>query len=181
MRTWICGALLVLSFALPAAAQHTPLVEVSGNYTYVRANAPPGGCGCFSMNGGGASAAFNVTSYLGIVGDFTGVTNSNVNGSQSGLTLMSYTFGPRLSWRNHTRWTPFAQTLFGGVYGSAAQGGSSTYAMNVGGGMDVNVSSRWSVRLIDADYYYTNFPNGVNSRQNNLRLGAGIVFRIGRH
>jgi outer membrane immunogenic protein len=115
------------------------------------------------------------------VGDFAGVTNANVNGSQSGLTLYSYTFGPRLSWRNSSRWTPFAQTLFGGVYGTTSQGNSSVFAMNLGGGLDVNVSRQWSVRLIDADYYFTQFPNGVNTRQNNLRLGAGIVFRIGRH
>jgi hypothetical protein len=38
---------------------------------------------------------------------------------------------------------------------------------------------RWaplSPFVIQADYYLTNFANGVNDHQNNLLLGAGVVF-----
>jgi hypothetical protein len=43
---------LLLAVVAPALAQDSPRIELGVNYTYVRANAPPGDCGCFSMNGG---------------------------------------------------------------------------------------------------------------------------------
>jgi len=36
------------------------------------------------------------------------------------------------------------------------------------------------VRIIQVDYYLTNFSNLTNDHQNNLLIGAGIVFRWSR-
>jgi outer membrane immunogenic protein len=36
-----------------------------------------------------------------------------------------------------------------------------------------------ALRALEADYYRTQFPNGLNDRQNNLRLSAGVIFRFG--
>jgi hypothetical protein len=54
------------------------------------------------------------------------------------------------------------------------------FAVRLGGGMDVPLSSRFAVRAIQIDYYLTNFSNSTNDHQNNLLLGAGIVFRWSR-
>jgi hypothetical protein len=51
--------------------------------------------------------------------------------------------------------------------------------MVLGGGLDVNVSRHIAIRAAQADWLYTQFPNGVDNRQNNLRITAGIVFRFG--
>ena len=37
----------------------------------------------------------------------------------------------------------------------------------------------FAVRALEADYYRTQFSNGLNDRQNNLRLSAGVIFRFG--
>jgi hypothetical protein len=36
------------------------------------------------------------------------------------------------------------------------------------------------VRPIQAEYFMTKIPDGLNNRQDNLRIGAGIVLRLGR-
>lgn len=44
----------------PASAQGAPVVELGADYNYVRANAPPDGCGCFSMHGANAWFGFQI-------------------------------------------------------------------------------------------------------------------------
>jgi hypothetical protein len=44
------------------------------------------------------------------------------------------------------------------------------------GGLDVPVSRRFSVRVIQ-DYYLTRIANAVKDHQSNFLVGAGIVFR----
>jgi hypothetical protein len=35
------------------------------------------------------------------------------------------------------------------------------------------------LRAFEADYYLTRFDNGVNDHQNNLRIAAGVIIRLG--
>lgn len=63
----------------------------------------------------------------------------------------------------------------------AAGGASSdanTFALLVGGGVDLRLSRRFAVRPIQAEWVRTQFPNATTNVQNSLRLGAGVVFRI---
>ena len=58
----------------------------------------------------------------------------------------------------------------------------TVFAMTAGGGLDIKVSKRFTLRPIAADYMLTRFNNlltGNNADQNNLRLSAGIVFTFG--
>jgi hypothetical protein len=50
----------------------------------------------------------------------------------------------------------------------------------MGGGIDVPVSSHFAVRIIQLDYYLTTFANATNDHQNNLSVGAGIVYHWSR-
>ena len=113
-------------------------------------------------------------------------TRGDINGSGEDLTLVSYLFGPKYSWRASERWQPFGQVLLGGAHASgtfepSVKGGSGSYnsfAMIAGGGMDIAASEHLAVRAVEADYYLTQFPNGVNGRQNNFRISAGVIFRF---
>ena len=171
--------------ASPAAlAQDTPLLEAGACYNYVHTNAPPGGCGCFSLNGGSGWVAYNFTSAFAAVREIGVQHASNVNNTGTDLTLTSYLFGPRLAYRKYPRLTPFAQALFGGTHGkgSIAAGSSSSvnaFALQAGGGVDFSLRPRWALRLIQADYFYTRFDNASNNHQNNLLLSAGVVVRWG--
>lgn len=172
----------------PTAVHAHPFVELGLDYNYLRANAPPAGCGCFSMNGGDVWAAYNFTSSIAGVAQFSAQHASNVNGTGADLTLKSYLFGARYSWRNSSRFVPFGQALLGGSHAGTnlSIGGpilgntSNSFALSAGGGLDVALTTHFAVRAFEADYFRTQFPNGVNDRQNNLRLGAGLIFKWGR-
>ncbi len=49
---WMTGLVVALGYCFlagaPASAQGAPVAELGVDYNYVRANAPPEGCGCFS-------------------------------------------------------------------------------------------------------------------------------------
>jgi hypothetical protein len=169
-----------------ALAADASRLEVGVDYNFVRANGPPAECGCFSMNGGNAWAAYRLIDGFSAVAEFSGQHAGDINATGEDLTLFSYLFGPRYTLHRSDRWLPFGQVLLGGAHATGTfepslSGGSGSYnsfAMIAGGGLDVGVTPRIDLRLIEADYYLTRFPNGVNTRQNNLRISAGFIFRF---
>jgi hypothetical protein len=50
--------------------------------------------------------------------------------------------------------------------------------MTAGGGIDVRVSKYVWVRPVQAEYLRTKLPNGIDNRENNFRIGAGVVVRL---
>jgi outer membrane immunogenic protein len=170
---------LLFSLAPQAHGQSTSKFEVGADYNYVRSNAPPGGCTCFSLNGGDASFAYHFDSAFAAVAEISSVHAGNIAGSGADLTLTSYLFGPRYHWHNHTKFTPFGHVLLGGAHAgtSLAGAGSDAFAAKIGGGVDYALTHRFSLRP-QANYYLTHFANGVNDHQNNLQLGAGLVFHF---
>jgi outer membrane immunogenic protein len=181
----LLGIFSAAVFAPTAAAQENKW-ELGADYNYVRANGPPGGCGCFSMNGGNAWGGYRVTNEISAVAEFSAQHAGNINSSGEDLTLFSYLFGPRYTLRHSDRWLPFGEVLLGGAHATGTfepsfTGGSGSYnsfSLVAGGGLDIHVARHIDIRAIDADYYFTRFPNGVNGRQNNIRISAGLAFRF---
>jgi hypothetical protein len=178
-------SLLAAICVAPAVSAQEELskLELSGGYNYVRFNInakvngqPPSQS--FNGNGGGGELIYNVNRWLGVLGDMSGswATNSTSQGA-----AMPYLFGPRLSLR-HGVVTPFVQVLLGGVLTSSGIeqiGWQSHFAMTAGGGIDLKVSKHFSIRPVQAEYFLTKIPDGLNNRQNNFRFSAGVVFRFG--
>jgi outer membrane immunogenic protein len=169
-----------------APAQSIPAAEVALTYNWVHTNAPPKDCGCFSMNGGSGSFAYNLTRKWAVVGEVGAETNGNVNSTGLDLTLADFLVGGRYTLRNHSRLQPFGQILLGAAHTSGSLspdqiglGAATSFATTMGGGVDVSLSHRIALRVIQADYFLTLLPNGSSDRQNNLRLSAGFVFRFG--
>jgi len=178
MKRWalLCGVLLLSAAA--ASAQGTPKLEVFGGYSYFHTSLSGTGVTA-NLNGGSASASFDPNSWLGLVGEFGGYyggkysTGGGINGE-----VYTYLFGPKA--RFHAgRFTPFVQTLVGGAHASSgsAFASSNAFAMASGGGVDLNATAHLGVRLVQADYLITMLNDGANSRQNNFRISAGVVFR----
>jgi outer membrane immunogenic protein len=175
-----------LLFSANSKAQDVPRVDMGVDYNYVRTNAPPGGCGCITLHGGDGWVAFNFMPSIALVGQVSGQHASNIEGSGADLTLSSFLVGPRYSFTVTRRIVPFAQVLLGGAHatGSLAPdhigiaGSSNAFAMTAGGGLDIGLSRHLAIRTAQIDYFMTRFSNGVNDRQNNLRLSAGIVLRF---
>jgi outer membrane immunogenic protein len=177
-----------LSFSTsPVWAQNFERMELGAEYSYIHTNAPPGDCGCFSMNGATGWFAYNASRSWAGVGEVGGEHASNINGTKGDFTLSSYLVGPRYSWRGFRRFVPFGQYLIGGAHGSgnltpALDGlpaGSNALAMSAGAGVDARLPRHWAVRLGEVDYFLTRFQNAVNHHQNNLRVGVGIAYRFG--
>jgi len=182
-----------------------PRVELFLGYSYLRAIPElASGNRLVYLNGGSTSVAFNFNRYLGMVGDFGGFNdtrllltgagqNPSVNAQVVGGSAFSYLAGPRLSFRDHGRLTPFAQVLFGGIHASditlsGCTGNctllpvENTFAMTAGGGLDLQVRPHLAIRIIQAEYLMTSFENrnsGSSATQNDMRLSSGIVIRFG--
>jgi outer membrane protein OmpA-like peptidoglycan-associated protein len=184
----------------------TPRAELFVGYSYLRAMpAPADGNRLMWMNGGSTSLALSFNRYLGIVGDFGAYTNSKIRfqggyGStvdvdNANIGAFSYLFGPRLSFRNSSRVTPFVQALFGEMHANEVKLSNctfrctllpdqDTFAWTAGGGLDIRVKRHFAIRLIQAEYLMTRFQDystGTTSSQNDMRLSSGIVFRFGGH
>jgi outer membrane immunogenic protein len=184
--------LLVTSLLLAASAAVGQESSFSGDaavtYHWVHTNAGPGHCGCFGLNGAGISGSWNVRGPWSLVTEFSSEYTSSGQPAGNSLTLTSMLAGGRYqpprfphSWlHGASRVQPFAQVLLGAAHagGGVAGVGDASYgfAARLGGGLDLPVSSRFAVRVIQVDYYLTHIANAVNDRQNNLLIGAGIVF-----
>jgi outer membrane immunogenic protein len=163
--------------------------EIALDYTYLRSNAPQGSCGCFNMNGGNATFAWPLGSgKFALAGDVTIAHAGSVSTSGDNLTMSTFTAGVRYSPPMKTRlFQPFGQALAGLAHSSGtlveganpgAANAGAAFAGNFGGGLDVRVNPRFSIRLVEADYLLTTFDNGTNNHQNNLRTSAGLVIHF---
>ena len=196
-RKTLAVPLLLLGFAALTALSSRAQSDFSLNggsvdagveYNYVRANAAPGVCGCFALNGGSGWVAFNFSHSLAVVGEIASQHAANISSTGAGLTLTSFLAGTRYTWTRSGRFAPFAQVLLGGAHASGTlapgnsglAGSSNAFALTAGGGLDVGLTRHIALRAIEADYYLTRFANGINDDQNNLRLAAGLMIRFGR-
>ncbi len=158
-----------------------PRREIGLNYSYIHANAPPGQCGCFSLNGGSATAILNVRPRLSIVADVAVAHANHVNGTQQNITIINYLFGPRYSRRSSGRFVPYAQVLFGGAKEKVNFQfviNRNAFGLAAGGGVTTRLSRRIGFNIVQVDYIYTRIPNGNNNSQNDTRVGTGLIYRF---
>ena len=106
-------------FALAAAAQDVPRVEVFAGFTYTRVNSSTD-IPAFSANGGGGQFVVNLAKWLGLATDFGAVHNGNIGGYHLDSTFYNFMLGPRFPIRVSNRVTPYFQALFGGVYAATS-------------------------------------------------------------
>jgi outer membrane immunogenic protein len=163
--------------------------ELGLGYSYVRSNAPPGGCTCFNQNGGSGVFAWPIRdSQFALVGDVTVAQAGGIASGGYGLTMSTYTAGMRyVPKMGHSVLEPFGQVLvgIGHASGTLVNGpdtnvgnAGAAFASIFGGGVDWRLNGRWSIRLAEADYLLTTFDNGGNNHQNNLRINSGVVVRF---
>ena len=178
---------LLLTFATASHAQTAPgsalQIDVAGVGSYVSAIAA-NSAGTYSLYGGGGSAAFHLTNHFSIVAD-VGIDHFTGLPPALSSTMYTYLAGPRYTARRVRRFVPFAQALLGGGRLNANSGGihagENAFVMAIGGGVDLPLAGRLSIRLIQADYLLTRFDRnfGSSATQNDVRVSAGVVFRFG--
>ncbi|HWZ32138.1 MAG TPA: outer membrane beta-barrel protein [Bryobacteraceae bacterium] len=186
MKTFnfVLGVVLVSGAVVSAQEISTPKYEVGINYSWLHVNSANYDYQR-TGNGGSGYVEYNVNRVLGLVADFGGYANTRTGIDEKALT---YLFGPRFNWR-HSRWSPYAQFLFGGGY--AWSGPTSTtqnaFVTASGGGLDYNLTKRIALKPIQVEYVMTQFDSaklggstkGFGSHQNDIRYSAGVVFKFG--
>jgi outer membrane immunogenic protein len=174
-----------------------PRAEVSFAYSPTEANAGPGQCGCFFMNG--VSAEGNFRTYRGYttVVDVTAAHTGQIQNTGQPFSLLMVTAGIRLNfrfghqredgWDSYHRIKPFVQGLAGFAHGFDSsfpdkagfiQPTANSFALLTGIGVDLKYRRHLSFRLIQADYGYTRLPNLAGNDQNLLRISTGITIHL---
>jgi hypothetical protein len=196
MRIWPGGKALLIGICMMAGSrawsqsinfeQEAPArFDVAFTYNPVVANVTTGNE--FGMQGGSVQVQTKLWRRVCAVADVAGFHTSNVNGSRTGLDLITATFGPRYVWSpSHRRLVLSGQALVGEAHGlnsifPSSTGTNSTgnsVAFEVGGAINFLLTQHFSVRALDADWLRTQLPNATTNVQNNLRLGVGMVYRI---
>lgn len=174
----ILGALLCLGAGGARAA------ELAGSYSALRIDGE-------TVNGAALQVAIPVSASFRIAGELSGEFGA-VNGED--LTEWAILAGPAWSpWRS-SRLQPFLEAqaglvrsrrqleVFGVALGAdgVCDGGcasSTTWAAELGGGLDVTLGHRLALRAVRADYRLTGLDEPTSHR---LRFSAGLVWRWGR-
>ena len=163
----------------------TSSLEVAITYDASRANLIAGDS--FWMEGGAVQVHGQFWHGLGVVADVTGLHTANINNSGIGLDMVTATFGPRYTWSpEHARYSIFGQALAGVANGMNSlfpatplpHSSAGSLAVQLGGGVDLPLKRHIAVRAFEADWIRTQMPNLTTGVQNNLKLGAGVVFRF---
>ncbi len=196
MKRFIFITCLVVCGVCRASAQTTdefPKNEFFGGYSYNSADINTLTINPRRTGQNGANFAYtrNLTKNIGITGDisahFSRRSQTSGGGEFESRRNQYYLLGGvQFKAPNKSRVTPFAHVLVGaslfrGFTSNRTSAGNvftfddaTSFAAALGGGLDVRVSKRVAVRLIQADYTPTFFGPG---RQDNFRLSIGIVFR----
>jgi opacity protein-like surface antigen len=171
MKKLVLVAVFLLGFSVMAMAQDVPRIEVFGGYSLVlmdtsTALKQSGFEGMdLNLNGWNSSIAFNGNKYLGFVAEFGGYygtvgyeERNRPPYSWADISIHSIMIGPKFTLHRGAV-APFVQTLLGYAHIKGSEAGE-TYtendmAMALGGGIDVNLNERVSLRPVQLDYFAT--------------------------
>ena len=153
----------------------------------------------FKANGFQISGTGYLTKRFGITADFSGHFNNRTDffdatPGRSKLSLYNITGGPQFRFRTTGRFTPFAQALAGVARRNFTEtidsistsyiDNTTSFALNLGGGVDYKLSDRFGWRIVQFDYN----PIFLRSRTvnslaiadrtlNGFRFSTGIVIK----
>jgi len=211
MKTSLAVLGCVALSAFSAVAQDVPAMETFLGFTYTRFNSASN-VPAYSANGGSAQFAYNFNKWLAGVADIGAVHNGDIGGFQLDNTWTNFVLGPRVSLRYSrlrpyfqtlfgvvhgsasTRIfdngpllvaTPVATEpplIRGQQVTPRAVASQTSFAMTIGGGLDIKINKHLSFRPIGLDYYMTRLQSLrtlEDNNQNNLRYTTGVNFTFG--
>ncbi len=120
MRKIFVTIVAVLAFAMVAAATDYPTSELYAGYNWTRFYPDSAFVPDLNANGGVGQFTYNFDKWIGATFDVGSVTKGTINHHNFDTTATSFTLGPRFTYHNHSRWTPYFEVLFGGAEVSAS-------------------------------------------------------------
>src|SRR5436190_1548713 len=181
------------------AQEQTPKFELFGGWSYIYPNSrlhainPAVNANQESNPRGiGIAATYNFNRWLGLTADFSGTLwGSGETPAQLSIlddsNFYNVSFGPKITLRRK-HFAPFAEGLFG--WHRLTQdsvplvGASDHWGFMLGGGLDVPLAKHFGLRLIRADYVFSNHqyaPEALVSSTHvrGVRLQTGVNFMFG--
>jgi hypothetical protein len=183
-------AVAALPLALAARAEQRPLVgQLDFGITYAAGHANYVPDSTFWMQGGSIELVGHVPYGFAAVADITGLHAGASGPSTVPINLVTDTFGPRYTALVAHRKSShpiflFGQGLIGEAHGlrglypgpNGTTSSALSFALQLGGGADIALSPHLTLRAAQVGWLRTQLPNGGSDVQNDLRVGAGIVF-----
>jgi len=133
------------------------------------------------------SGAHNIGLLMDGSGHFNGATTPGNPFTSNDKTGVGYAlFG--IQYKYHTNsLSPFVRGFVGtaNISPDCCHDTEWSFAAGGGGGLDLRVKPRFSIRLVQADYIYSNyshiFPSTHPTQWNSVRLAAGVVINFGNY
>lgn len=206
MKRTVFLTIIILSSFAYAFAQSEKKPEFFGGYSFESVNTGIRSSDLtttttldnrFQASGFNVAGTGYLTKRLGLTADFSGHYDSRtdqfgVTSGQTKFSLYNLTGGPQLRFRNSTKFTPFVQGLAGVAWRNLKETVTATtftdnttsFALNLGGGVDYKINDRFSWRIGQFDYNPIFARNRtVNSTLipdrtlNGFRFSTGIVIK----
>jgi opacity protein-like surface antigen len=181
MKRIILLLAVFLTADVTARAQESyPRAELFGGYSYFNSD-QFAERESLHVPGFGVGVTGNLNHYFGVAAEISGqygettIVGSRPN-TQFDVNTYTFLFGPRLTRRTGNA-NFFGHILIGAARTKVETFDSQTdFAFALGGGIDLNVSKRLGVRLIQFDYLPI---KGESDTSHNFRAQIGFVFRLG--
>jgi outer membrane protein OmpA-like peptidoglycan-associated protein/opacity protein-like surface antigen len=197
MRLSIVALLCGLGALAAAQDRPAPKWELYGGYSAFNPGTDvhgvlPGGVLPVSSSletnlwGVGASVTYDFNRWLGMTLDASTLRNSEEVGIERAddAALSNLSLGPKITFR-HARFSPFLEGLVGDHrFMPDSFHDVQKLGFMAGGGLDINLSRHIALRLIRADYVFSNYRYGPAATTaatdiRGVRLQAGLVFTFG--
>lgn len=175
---WLITLVLLMTFHVLStgvlSAAEAPRIQVFGGYTRMQFDSKAFGfTSDTGLNGGTIGGAFNLAPYFGVKGQISVATGPNVR-------ARDFLIGPQ---GMYSKWGVlfFGHVLFGKaetrIHVPNVVEEDNAMATEFGGGVDIPIARRISIRAIEVDYLRTK-PLGVE--QNDVKFTTGVVFHLGK-
>jgi hypothetical protein len=196
---WAMIALLCSVGTLAAAQdQPAPKWELYGGYSAFYpgcdvhgllpgALTPVASCLKWDPRGAGATVTYDFNRWFGLTVDSSGQWGSGQSGVAARIDQVEFfnlSAGPKITFRTHY-FSPFLEVL-GGEHRLASEvfGNDREVGFMAGGGLDLNLTRHFAVRLFRADFVYSDHQYGPSSvvpatDVRGVRLQSGLVFMFG--
>jgi outer membrane protein OmpA-like peptidoglycan-associated protein len=194
IRATMCSFVAVAT----AQDQSSPKWEIFGGYSFFYPNSdvhgmlsggivPVGSAIESNPRGAGISLTYDFSHWFGLTGDISGNLSSGESGVPSRIDDAEFhnlSIGPKITFRGH-HFSPFLEALVGEHrLTSEVFGPDDKVGFMAGGGLDLNMGRHVALRLIRADYVFSNHQYGSSStvpatNVRGARLQSGIVFMFG--
>ena len=197
---WWAMIALLCSLGTLAAAQDPPAPkwELYGGYSAFYpgcdmhgllpgAVAPVASCLKWDPRGAGATVTYDFNRWFGLTVDSSGQWGSGQSGVAARIDQVEFfnlSAGPKITFRTHY-FSPFLEVL-GGEHRLASEvfGNDREIGFMAGGGLDLNLTRHFAVRLFRADFVYSDHQYGPSSivpatDVRGVRLQSGLVFMFG--